>query len=75
LFAGVWTTGSPRDKEIQTATSMLELQIVTVGAQRKHNLGRCNKIKAIHPVKYVVDTSGVEVNGLKDNERSICAGE
>jgi hypothetical protein len=54
---------------------MLELQIVTVGAQRKHSSGRCSKIKAIHPVKYVMDTPGVEVNCLEDNERSICAGE
>jgi hypothetical protein len=75
LFAGVWTTGSPGDKQIQTATRVLELQIVTVGAQRKHDLGRCSNIKAIRPVKYAMDTPGMEVNCPEDNERSICAGE
>jgi hypothetical protein len=48
---------------------------VTVGAQRKHDLGRFNNIKAICPFKYAMDTPGMEVNCPEDNKRSICAGE
>jgi hypothetical protein len=71
LFAGVWTTGSPRDKQTQTATSVLEFQVLTVGAQRKHDLGGFNNIKAIHPAKYAMGTPSMEINCRKDNERSI----
>lgn len=35
---------------------------MTVGARRKHDLGRCNNIKEIRRVKYAVDTPGMEVN-------------